>query len=353
MGNPVKQGLWRWTGAGLVAAVVLSLATTASAQTPDTGKLAVKPSAKAQQAPAAGASATAAPGAGEAGLKGRVESLEEQLVDMQVVVGTLESLAKSGGGSSSQAFRASAAGGADAGRVEALENQVKTLSAQVQQLSDQVRGLGGVPRRSEAPSIGAPSQAAGIGSGSTASASDDIGGLIDGAPVTSGPPIPMASTATSPSVAPQTGALGATPAQVATAALPPAGETADPKQLYETAYGYLLQRDYGAAEVAFDEFLKKFPSDSLAGNAQYWLGESHFVRGQYKAAAGAFLKGYQSYAQSVKAPDSLLKLAMSLDRLGQKDAACSSFSELNTKFPSAPQSVKARAQSERQRVGCP
>ena len=82
-------------------------------------------------------------------------------------------------------------------------------------------------------------------------------------------------------------------------------------------------------------------------------GESHFVRGQYKAAAGAFLKGYQTYAQSAKAPDSLLKLAMSLDRLGQKDAACSSYAELSTKFPNAPASIKSRATSERLRVGCP
>jgi TolA-binding protein len=76
------------------------------------------------------------------------------------------------------------------------------------------------------------------------------------------------------------------------------------------------------------------------------------VRGQYKAAASSFLKGYQTYGNSPKAPDSLLKLAMSLDRLGQKDAACASFGELLTKFPTASSSVKARAQSERQRVGC-
>ena len=130
-----------------------------------------------------------------------------------------------------------------------------------------------------------------------------------------------------------------TPAPVATAALPLPLDSTNPKELYETAYGYLLQRDYGAAQAAFDDFLAKYPNNSLSGNAQYWLGETHFVRGQYKAAAGAFLKGYQTYAQSAKAPDSLLKLAMSLDRLGQKDAACSSYAELSSKFPNAPQSV--------------
>jgi tol-pal system protein YbgF len=124
------------------------------------------------------------------------------------------------------------------------------------------------------------------------------------------------------------------------------------KQLYETAYGFLLQQDYGAAEAGFEDFLRRHPSDALAGNAQYWLGETFYVRGQYKQAANAFLKGYQSYARSSKAPDSLLKLGMSLDRLGQKDASCQSFGELVTKFPNAPASVRQTADRERRRLGC-
>ena len=317
----------------LTALAVVGFAAThaiAQAPPPDAAKNAAKTAAKAP--PTGGAVA----GAGESGLRARVDSLEEQLVEMQVVVGTLESLAKSGGGAQQTAFRNSG-GGADNGRVDALENQVRALSAQVQQLQEQLRASSGAQRRSDTTGAAIPQQAdesASFGSTTITPGGDAIGGLISGS-----------------EGAPQTN-FGGQPPPVATAALAPAGEGGDPKQLYETAYGYLLQRDYGAAEVAFDDFLKRFPSDSLSGNAQYWLGESHFVRGQYKAAASAFLKGYQTYAQSAKAPDSLLKLAMSLDRLGQKDAACSSYSELNTKFPNAPQSVKARAQSERQRVGC-
>jgi tol-pal system protein YbgF len=113
-----------------------------------------------------------------------------------------------------------------------------------------------------------------------------------------------------------------------------------------------MQRDYGAAQAAFEDFLSRYPNDSLAGNAQYWLGEAHFVRGEYKDAAGAFLKGYQNYAGNARAADSLLKLAMSLDRLGQTDAACSSFAELSTRFPNAPENVRSRAKSERTRIGC-
>lgn len=311
-----------------LAAVVCLGATRVGAQ--DT-----KPAAK----PAA---ATVSPG--EGGLRARVESLEEQLVDMQVVVGTLESLAKGGGAAASSRPMSVSGSGADSARVAALEEQIRQLNAQVQSLSDQVRGSGA--RRPDTVAVTPPAMtgggfgATGVSSTNVANAqipnaptSDAIGGLItgDAAPL---PPIPNAA------------------GDVSTAALPPAGDGADPKQLYETAYGYLLQRDYGSAETAFSDFLTRFPQDSLSGNAQYWLGESHFVRGQYKAAAASFLKGYQTYASSPKAPDSLLKLAMSLDRLGQKDAACSSYAELGSKFPNAPQSVKTRAQAERQRVGC-
>lgn len=348
--------------AGLMTAAFVLLTFPAAAQQPPVpaapaAKSAVKPA-----PPAAPPQAPAAPAPGDGALKARVDSLEEQLVDMQVLVGTLESLAKSGAASSSQVYRgegAAAAGAPEPGRVEALETQVRQLSIQVQALSDQVRSMGGTPRRSELrmpPPVGQnPNNAVDMPAGG-----DAIGGLIDDGSQASpapgsqyaanAPAMPHQGGAVSP---PPPAGLAPQPGAVTTAALPPPGDPANPKQMYETAYGYLLQRDYGAAEAAFDDFLKKFPSDSLAGNAQYWLGESHFVRGQYKAAAGAFLKGYQAYVQSPKAPDSLLKLAMSLDRLGQKDAACSSYNELGTKFPNAPQAVKARAQSERQRAGCP
>ena len=125
-----------------------------------------------------------------------------------------------------------------------------------------------------------------------------------------------------------------------------------PQQLYEQAYGYLLQKDYASAQTGFEDFLQRHPGHQLAGNAQYWLGESFYVRGQYRAAAAAFLKGYQTYARSPKAPECLLKLAMSLNRLGQKDAACTSFNELATKYPNPPAHVKSIAQSERQKSGC-
>lgn len=304
---------------------------------------------KATEAPPAAAAS------GDSGLRQRVEALEEQLVDLQVVIGTLESLARSGGTAAAAAPAWRSGGGAsasDPARLDGIETQIRALTAQLEQLSAQVRQGGGASapsaasagsRRTDVAGFRAPEPAGGAGSfGSTTvtpGAEDDaIGGLINGQGPAATPPSTRQPAAVSP--------------PAAATAPPPAASDAGAKQLYETAYGHLLQQDYGAAEAAFDDFLKRYPSDGLAGNAQYWLGESHYVRGQYKAAATAFLKGYQSYGKSAKAPDSLLKLAMSLERLGQKDAACSSFGELGSKFPNAPAHVRARAQSERQRIGC-
>jgi tol-pal system protein YbgF len=256
---------------------------------------------------------------GDVGLQRRVEQLEEQLVDMQVIVGTLESLAKGGAAPSPGSQMSGAAlSASDAGRLDALETQIRAMAAQLENLQDQVRGLG--DRRGGGPGPGGPG---GFGAVTVA---------------------PEAGKDELDKVFPPT-ASAAQPA-------PGVADAEPPQQLYERAYGYLLQKDYSTAEATFDDFLKRHPTHQLAGNAQYWLGETFYVRGQYRPAAAAFLKGYQDYAKSQKASESLLKLAMSLQRLGQKDAACSSFKEFTAKFPSLPAHIKTLAQNERQRAGC-
>jgi tol-pal system protein YbgF len=127
---------------------------------------------------------------------------------------------------------------------------------------------------------------------------------------------------------------------------------ADPQTLYQQGYGALLQKDYVGAEGAFGQLVKTYPNDPLAGSAQYWIGESYYARGQYKNAADAFLKGYRKYKSGEKAPDTLLKLGMSLAELGQKDAACSTFSELKAKYPDAPDHIRNEASAQRKHAGC-
>ncbi len=133
------------------------------------------------------------------------------------------------------------------------------------------------------------------------------------------------------------------------AALP--GDT--PSEQYDYATGLLQRGAYAEAEGALKAFVAQHPKDPLAGNAQYWLGETYYVRSDFKNAAVAFAEGYQKYPNSSKAPDNLLKLGMSLGQTGQKDNACTAFRQLAKQFPDASGAIKDRAARAKQRYGCP
>ncbi len=140
---------------------------------------------------------------------------------------------------------------------------------------------------------------------------------------------------------------GAPEPQLAT--LPPAGT---PKDEYDMAYGYVLHKDYALAEQAFRDFLRKYPDEKLAPDAEYWLGESLFQRQRYRDAAESFLAVSTKHERSGKAPDALLRLGQSLAALNQKEAACATLAEVGRKFPRASASVKRGVAQEQKRAHC-
>ena len=124
-----------------------------------------------------------------------------------------------------------------------------------------------------------------------------------------------------------------------------------PEALYERSNESLLRRQFGDAESGFSSFVSKYPDHSLAGSAQYWLGETYYAQGDFRQAAQNFLQGYKGYPKSRRAPDSLLKLGISLNKLGQTQQACAAFGALGGEFPNAVD-AKKRAQAESKRAGC-
>ena len=131
--------------------------------------------------------------------------------------------------------------------------------------------------------------------------------------------------------------------------LTPATET--PEALYEKYYEALLRRQFGDAEGGFRDFLSKYPQHSLAGSAQFQLGETFYAQAKYEDAARNYLQGYKTYPKSRRAPDSLMKLGLSLGKLGQKEQACNALASVSTEFPRAVE-VKKRADAEYKRGGC-
>jgi tol-pal system protein YbgF len=138
----------------------------------------------------------------------------------------------------------------------------------------------------------------------------------------------------------------------ATGAQLAAAPSANPRDEYDLAYGYVLRKDYALAEESFRAFIKKHPDNALMPDANYWLGESLFQRQRYRDAAESFLAVSTNYEKSAKAPEALLRLGQSLAALKAKEQACATFTEVPRRYPRASPSVKQSAEREKQRVGC-
>jgi tol-pal system protein YbgF len=307
----------------------------------------------------------------------RLSRVEQKLADLQALVGALQSFARSNPGAaplpdanSGAAVAEPSPGQGDVGgRVAALETQIGALTAELEQINQRLNALNGMPAaQAPAPPVpllpntpppdrqgdaGPPPDAA---VAAMAASAADAGDPSDTSkPRWYGPrPGEEQTSALSPG-APQPllppaaqGEANVGPPQSQMAALP--GD--DAHSLFDKGQGALTEKDYAGAEAAFRQLTKTYPKDPLAADAQYWIGESYYRRGQYKNAADAFLKGYKKHKSGDKAPETLLKLGMSLAALGQKEAACSTFGELKAKYPKAPETVRDEAKAERKKAGC-
>jgi len=301
-------------------------------------------------------------------INARLSRVEQKLAELQALVGALQSFTHA---NPAPMPAQDANGGVpepplsqrDLGtRVSALETQIGALTAELEQINQRLNALNAAPA-AQAPLPLAPSSPPPDRQGDArpppdqamaamAASAGDAGDSNDTSkPRWYGPRPGEDQTSALPPWAPQplsppTASDGQP--QRLMAALP--GD--DAHSLNEKGHGALTQNDYAGAEVAFRQLIESYPKDPLAADAQYWIGESFYRRGQYKAAADAFLKGYKKYKSGDKAPETLLKLGMSLAALGQKDAACSTFGELKTKFPKAPETVRDEVKAEQKKVRC-
>ncbi len=125
-----------------------------------------------------------------------------------------------------------------------------------------------------------------------------------------------------------------------------------PEEQYKFAVSFIKVGDYETAELALREFVDSNSKHQLAGNAQYWYGETFRVRQLYQDAATAYLDGYQKYPKSSKAPVNLLKLGVMLVQIGEKEQGCSMILALKDQYPKANQSVIQKAEYEKKKFNC-
>jgi len=127
----------------------------------------------------------------------------------------------------------------------------------------------------------------------------------------------------------------------------PTSASADPaaqQQAYKAAFQLLRDGNYAAAVTALQQFLDDYPGGLYAANAQYWIGEAHYVEHQLDRAKQGFDKVIHDYPDSAKTPDALLKVGLIQAERQQPEAARETFSTVITRFPDSTAATLARKQ---------
>jgi len=134
------------------------------------------------------------------------------------------------------------------------------------------------------------------------------------------------------------GGVGAAPAPGATP-VPVSG--ASEQAAYDAGMAALRAGNYDKAISTFREVVTNYPAGELASNAQFWMGESYYTKGDLESAVIAYRKVLADWPAARKAPDAMVKLGFSLSDLKRTGEARSTLEEVVRKFPGTPSAALA------------
>jgi tol-pal system protein YbgF len=109
--------------------------------------------------------------------------------------------------------------------------------------------------------------------------------------------------------------------------------SSEEQSAYQSAFDTLKEGRYQKAKSELRAFLQNHSNSSFAGNAQYWLGEAHYVTREFKSAIEEFKAVLSNYPQSLKISDAMLKIGYTYYELKQFDQAKLLLQGLRERFP--------------------
>ena len=116
---------------------------------------------------------------------------------------------------------------------------------------------------------------------------------------------------------------------------------AGPTEIYLKAFGDYASGRYQQAAEGFQTFLDRYPNNSYASNAQFWLGDCFFNQQDYHRAINLFQRLLDEYPRAPKAPDALLKIAAANLQLGNAGDARQAVETLTRRYPNSSAANKA------------
>jgi len=124
---------------------------------------------------------------------------------------------------------------------------------------------------------------------------------------------------------------------------PPAVAPISADTLYQNGLRDYNGGNYDLAKQEFSDYLKNFPTNPLAGNAQFYLGEVSFAQGNYAEAVTQYDMVLYSYPKSFKLAGALLKKGQAEIKLGQKASGTRDLREVVRRFPGTDEAKQAQA----------
>ena len=115
--------------------------------------------------------------------------------------------------------------------------------------------------------------------------------------------------------------------------------------MYNGALKDYMAAKYALAETEFEQVTSTYPSESLAGNSYYYMGEIDYRLGKYAAAVKDYDQVLSQYPSNPKIPVSHLHKGQALLQMKQRDACIEEFRALIQRFPSSPEATQAQMPS--------
>lgn len=107
------------------------------------------------------------------------------------------------------------------------------------------------------------------------------------------------------------------------------------QKAYLAAFQKLKAGSYNDSVAAFKSFLKRYPESPYAPNAQYWIGEAHYVDREFDQAWKAFDQVLKRFPRSAKASDALMKQALVRVEQGKTAEAMSLLNQVLERYPNS------------------
>ena len=114
-------------------------------------------------------------------------------------------------------------------------------------------------------------------------------------------------------------------------------------EIYNPAYADYLMGNYDLAISGFRSYLTKYPKGTLAGHAQYWLGECYYSQKKFEQSIAEFDAVLNKYPSSRKVSSALLKKGFAYLELGNAAKGKSALKEVLEKYPRTQEASLAEA----------